>query len=143
MSGSISAALLGALARRGRIAAVLTGLAALGLTALIAQQGIDRDGLPRQMESIAICAVLWVLTAVLLFGGNVWARDTRFAPMKLPDLLAALNDHPRPYVVCLDCKLLVPFEASVGTCPRCEQRSTCMEVNGAADIAAVRNALNA
>ena len=72
----------------------------------------------------------------------MWAQDTRFRPMKVPALLAALNDYPRPYVVCLDCKLLVPYESSAGTCPRCEQRSGCLEVNNPDDIARVRNALS-
>lgn len=132
-------AVLGLIGRRGRLGGAFTGVLAVGLTAVVFARGLD-DYHPADVPRI-LALLLYLLTFALLFGANVWKQDDRFKPMKLPELVAALNDYPRPYVVCLDCKLLVPFEASVGTCPRCEQRSSCMEVNRVEDITAVRNAL--
>lgn len=72
--------------------------------------------------------------------GGVWKRDARFKPLSHEQLLAAIETATPPFCVCLDCMLYLPYEVSVGRCPRCESSGSCLEVHNAADR---RTALNA
>ena len=77
--------------------------------------------------------------AFALFGT---AKDPRWAPLQPGELLSKMGQMKRPYCVCLDCVILIPFEASVGRCPRCESASSCITVQGEDDVKMVRAALS-
>jgi len=78
---------------------------------------------------------------LLVTGGGVFRADPRFAPMTDAVILERMASQPRPYFVCVDCRVVLAFEVSVGRCPRCNSASACLEVNTDADAATVRSAL--
>src|SRR5687767_2196958 len=105
--------LVAAIGRRGKIGGAITGVIALTLTVMVLVRGFDAYQPAALVRTFGFLAVLWVFTVVLFFGANVWKRDERFKPMKIPDLLAALPFTKRPFFVCLDCKVILPFEVAV------------------------------
>jgi len=136
----------------GRISGLLCLLPALAFTAvtigLARSELVMVDTAGREVSSGGglvryggLAAFFWLLTFVFLVGGNVWKRDDRFKPMPVGELLRQLPLQDRPFFVCLDCRVILPFEVAVGVCPRCEQKSGCVEVAGEKDFALVKSAL--
>lgn len=142
--GAIAATVFGIFGRYGRftgVACLLAGLAAgAGALGVIFDLFDVPRSVPLLVRLVSAC-VFFLMLALGFLVANPWKRDPRFVPLKVEALLAGLPSMQMPFFVCLDCKLLLPFEVAVGRCPRCESASACLEVASAADLQMVKNAL--
>ncbi len=136
------------LGRAGRVGGVI----ALALAALLGGSGwyvmsLKMSGGGSEWFFVAPLALVlggaFALTAIYLLvtGGGVFAADPRFAPLPVDQLLEKMAQQPRPFFVCVDCKVVLPFEVAVGRCPRCNSASSCLEVANDDDAKTVRAAL--
>ena len=136
------------LGRAGR----LGGLIALGLAALFGGSGgyllsLRMSGGGSEWFFVAPLALVvggaFGLTGLYLLvtGGGVFAADPRFAPLTVGQVVEKMAQQPRPFFVCVDCKVVLPFEVAVGRCPRCNSSSACLEVANDDDAKTVRAAL--
>jgi hypothetical protein len=122
---------VGRLGRRGGV--VLLALSALVIAAnrlLWSQRLPGPDG-----ETVFYAPLLWILAGVfgvtglyLLLTGGVWRGDTRFSPLDDEALRAAIETQATPFCVCAQCRVVLPYEVSVGRCPRCNGKSNCVEI---------------
>lgn len=72
--------------------------------------------------------VVGVAGLYLLVTGGVWRGDDRFSPVDDAALRAAIETQATPFCVCAECRVVLPYEVSVGRCPRCNSKSNCVEV---------------
>jgi hypothetical protein len=137
------------LARLGRPGgAVLLLLAAIPL---VAAYVLSSQALPSQehTEVVFYSPAAWLLSGffglsglwLVATGGSAWKRDERFKPMDDGPLAEAVGRTAMPFFVCCDCRVVLPFEAAVGRCPRCNSAGSCLEVANAQDRTMALNAL--
>ena len=128
---------VGRLGRRGGL--VLLALAAIVLFSaqLLASQSLPG---PDGVETVFYAPLLWLLEGVfgvaglyLLVTGGVWRGDDRFSPLDDAALRAAIETQATPFCVCAECRVVLPYEVAVGRCPRCNNKSNCVEVFNFAD----------
>ncbi len=136
---------LGRLGRKGGAVFLALGLFFIGINVAL-QSGV----LPinQTLDVVFYSPAAWFFAGMfslaglyLVATGGTWKRDTRFKPLSSEQLAAAIETAAPPFCVCLDCMLYLPYEVSVGRCPRCESSGSCLEVHSAADRKTALNAI--
>jgi len=136
---------VGRLGRMGGVVFLLlaAGFAAAGLR--LSWETLPQD---RYTEVVWWSPASWMFAGLFGFAGlylvvtgGIWKRDSRFQPMSSEQLVAAVQNAAVPFCVCLDCMLFLPYEVSVGRCPRCESSGSCLEVHNGADRKTALNAI--
>ncbi len=139
--------LLGRSGRAGGVVALLVGLGFGGAGWYLMEQRLDAGGTQYFFVSpLALVlggAFAFTGLYLLVTGGGVFKGDDRFKPRTVEELLAQMATQPRPFFVCVDCRVVLPFEVAVGRCPRCSSASACLEVANDDDAKTVRAALGA
>jgi hypothetical protein len=138
--------LVGRLGRKGGLLFLALGFGFAGI-----HFALSSDGLPvsERLEVVFYSPAVWGFSGLcfvvglylVITDGGAWKRDDRFQPMSAVELTGIVKVRPTPFCVCLDCMVFLPYEVSVGRCPRCRQSSSCLEVLDEADRATAVNAI--
>jgi hypothetical protein len=137
---------LGRLGRPGGAVLLLVALVPVGASYALSSQALPTDP---HTQVVFYSPALWLLAGffglsglwLLVTGGSAWRRDARFKPMDDRTLADALARTAAPFFVCCDCRVVLPFEAAVGRCPRCNSAGSCLEVSNAQERTTALNAL--
>lgn len=150
MGVSATEQLIGILGRSGRaggVVALLVGLGFGGAGWYLMEQRLDVGSTQYFFVSplALVLAGAFSFTGLYLLvtGGGIFKRDDRFKPGTVEEVLAQMATQPRPFFVCVDCRVVLPFEVAVGRCPRCNSASACLEVASDDDAKTVQSALGA
>jgi rubrerythrin len=68
-------------------------------------------------------------------------RAQRAEPLALEELESRLATAPRPFHVCVDCRVVIGRDEFTGRCPRCGSASPVMEVRSDEDARLARSAV--
>jgi hypothetical protein len=127
---------VGRLGRRGGVLLLLLAAPFVWMSVALSSRTLP-DG---ATEHLFYAPALWLLAGsfgltglYLLVTGGPWRRDTRWTPLAEDALQAAIRSTPAPFCLCVDCRVVLPYEVAVGRCPRCGGASACFEIFSAGD----------